>query len=191
MESPGSGIGGSGFSLTIRPATLDDKVELTDLIARSARELSAGDYTPEQVEGALRGAFGVDTQLILDGTYFVAEVDGKLAACGGWSKRRTLFGGDARNGRDAAELDPATDAAKIRAFFVDPAYARRGLGSAILQRCESEAQAHGFRRFEMMSTLPGARLYTRYGYSGTERVQYEMEPGLTIEFIPMKKEVSG
>lgn len=189
MESPGSGIGGSGFSLTIRPATLDDKAELTDLIARSARELSAGDYTPEQVEGALRGAFGVDTQLILDGTYFVAEVDGKLAACGGWSKRRTLFGGDARNGRDAAELDPATDAAKIRAFFVDPAYARRGLGSAILQRCESEAQARGFRRFEMMSTLPGARLYTRYGYSGTGRVQYEMQPGLTIEFIPMKKEL--
>lgn len=191
MASPGSGSGGSGFSLTIRPATLEDKLELTDLIARSARELSAGDYTSGQVEGALRGAFGVDTQLILDGTYFVAEVDGKLAACGGWSKRRTLFGGDARNGRDAAELDPATDAAKIRAFFVDPAYARRGLGSAILQRCESEAQARGFRRFEMMSTLPGARLYTRYGYSGTQRVQYEMQPGLTIEFIPMKKEVSG
>ncbi|HJY36706.1 MAG TPA: GNAT family N-acetyltransferase, partial [Steroidobacteraceae bacterium] len=117
------------------------------LIARSARELSAGDYTPEQVEGALRGAFGVDTQLILDRTYFVAEADGKLVACGGWSKRRTLFGGDARSGRDAADLDPATDAAKIRAFFVDPAYARRGLGSAILERCESAARACGFRSF--------------------------------------------
>jgi GNAT superfamily N-acetyltransferase len=185
MESPGR----SGFSPTIRPATLDDKAELTDLIARSARELSAGDYTPQQVEGALRGAFGVDTQLILDGTYFVAEADGKLVACGGWSKRRTLFGSDARSGRDAAELDPATDAAKIRAFFVDPDYARRGLGSAILERCETAAKACGFRRFEMMATLPGARLYERYGYSGTQRIQYEVQPGVAIEFIPMKKEV--
>jgi len=178
-----------GDAPIIRHATLDDKAELTSLIARSARELSAGDYTPEQVEGALRGAFGIDTQLIQDRTYFVAEAEGRLVACGGWSKRRTLFGSDARSGRDAAELDPATDAAKIRAFFVDPAYARRGLGSAILARCESEAMACGFRSFEMMATLPGARLYSRYGYSGTERVQYEMEPGLTIEFIPMKKKL--
>jgi GNAT superfamily N-acetyltransferase len=182
MESPGD-------TPSIRHATLDDKAELTSLIARSARELSAGDYTPEQVEGALRGAFGVDTQLILDGTYFVAEANGKLVACGGWSKRRTLFGGDARGGRDAADLDPATEAARIRAFFVDPAYARRGLGSAILERCESEAMACGFRSFEMMATLPGARLYSRFGYSGTQRVQYEMQPGLTIEFVPMKKEL--
>ena len=188
MESRGSDSG-SGFSLTIRYATLDDKAELTSLIARSARELSAGDYTPEQVEGALRGAFGIDTQLIQDRTYFVAEADGKLVACGGWSKRRTLFGSDDRSGRDAAELDPATDAAKIRAFFVDPGYARRGLGSAILERCESEAMACGFRSFEMMATLPGARLYERYGYRGSERVQYELQPGLTIEFIPMKKEL--
>jgi GNAT superfamily N-acetyltransferase len=183
MESHGR----SGFSPTIRPARLDEKAELTELIARSARELSVDDYTSEQIEGALLGAFGVDTQLILDGTYFVAEAEGKLVACGGWSKRRTLFGGDAGSGRDAAELDPATDAAKIRAFFVDPAYARRGLGSAILERCEQEARARGFRRFEMMATLPGAKLYTRYGYSGTERVQYEVRPGVMIDFIPMSK----
>jgi GNAT superfamily N-acetyltransferase len=179
MESRGSP--------TLRPATLDDKAELTTLIARSARELSASDYTPAQIEGALLGAFGIDTQLILDGTYFVAEADGKIVACGGWSKRRTLFGSDARSGRDAAELDPATDAAKIRAFFVAPAYARRGLGSAILERCEQEARAHGFRHFEMMATLPGAKLYTRYGYSGTERIQYEVQPGVLIDFIPMRK----
>ena len=194
MASHGSGSSGLSSNRDaprIRHATLADKAELTELIARSARELSAGDYTPQQVEGALRGAFGVDTQLIEDRTYFVAEADGKLVACGGWSKRRTLFGGDARSGRDAAELDPAVDAAKIRAFFVDPVYARRGLGSAILTRCEDEARACGFRRFEMMATLPGAKLYASYGYSGTERVHYEMEPGLTIEFIPMKKEVSG
>lgn len=180
-----------GSEPRIRHATLDDKAELVELIARSARELSAEDYTPAQVEGALRGAFGVDSQLILDRTYFVAEANGKLVACGGWSKRRTLFGGDARTGRDAAELDPATDAAKIRAFFVDPAYARRGLGSAILARCETEAAACGFRRFEMMATLPGARLYARYGYSGTQRVEYEVQPGVIIEFIPMSKKMSG
>ena len=196
MASPGNdsdGGCGSGFSLTpqLRYATLDDKPELIDLIARSARELSADDYTPAQIEGALRGAFGVDTQLIADRTYFVAEADGKLVACGGWSKRRTLFGSDARSGRDAAELDPAVDAAKIRAFFVDPAYARRGLGTAILERCESEARACGFRRYEMMATLPGAKLYSRYGYTGTERIQYEVQPGVMIEFIPMSKEVSG
>jgi GNAT superfamily N-acetyltransferase len=173
----------------LRHATLADKAELTGLISRSARELSADDYTPEQVEGALRGAFGVDTQLIQDRTYFVAELDGKLVACGGWSKRRTLFGSDERADRDAAELDPAVDAAKIRAFFVDPAYARRGLGSAILSRCEAEASACGFRSFEMMATLPGAKLYARYGYHGTEQVHYEVQPGLTIEFIPMRKEV--
>ena len=177
------------MSITLRQATLDDVPALQSLIARSARGLSTADYRPAQVEGALRGAFGVDTQLILDRTYFVAEADGKLVACGGWSKRRTLFGSDARSGRDAAELDPAVDAAKIRAFFVDPAYARRGLGSAILERCEAEARACGFRRYEMMATLPGARLYTRYGYSGTERVHYEVQPGVTIEFIPMKKEL--
>jgi GNAT superfamily N-acetyltransferase len=174
----------------LRHATVDDKPELMELIARSARELSANDYTPAQIEGALRGAFGVDTQLILDRTYFVAEADGKLVACGGWSKRRTLFGSDARSGRDAAELDPAVDAAKIRAFFVDPAYARRGLGSAILERCESEARACGFRRYEMMATLPGARLYSKYGYSGAERIQYEVQPGVMIEFIPMSKNAS-
>lgn len=182
MASPGS-------EPRIRHATLDDKAELVELIARSARELSADDYTPEQIEGALRGAFGVDTQLIEDRTYFVAEAAGKLVACGGWSKRRTLFGGDAGVGRDAAELDPATDAAKIRAFFVDPAYARRGLGSAILARCETEAAACGFRRFEMMATLPGARLYARYGYSGTQHIEYEVQPGVMIEFIPMHKAV--
>lgn len=182
MASPGS-------EPRIRHATLDDKAELVELIARSARELSADDYTPEQIEGALRGAFGVDTQLIQDRTYFVAEAAGKLVACGGWSKRRTLFGGDAGAGRDAAELDPATDAAKIRAFFVDPAYARRGLGSAILARCETEAAACGFRRFEMMATLPGARLYARYGYSGTQHIEYEVQPGVMIEFIPMHKAV--
>src|SRR5471030_1996475 len=113
---------------TFRKATLEDGPSLATLIARSARELSAGDYKPGQVEGALQGAFGVDTQLIRDGTYFAVEKDGAIVSCGGWSKRKTLFGGDANAQRDPEELDPRSDAAKIRAFFVDPGHARKGIG---------------------------------------------------------------
>jgi GNAT superfamily N-acetyltransferase len=172
----------------LRLATLADKAELEALIARSARELSRADYTPEQVEGALRGAFGVDTQLIADGTYFVVIADDRIVGCGGWSKRRTLFGSDARSERDCGELDPAVDAAKIRAFFVDPNYARRGIGKAILQHCEAEARVRGFRRFELMATLAGVRLYREFGYVGERRITYDVGNGLSIEFVPMTKE---
>ena len=161
---------------------------LRAVIAASARELSRGDYTPEQVEGALRGAFGVDTQLIRDGSYFVIECGGRIAGCGGWSRRRTLFGGDARAGRDATELDPARDAAKIRAFFIHPDFARRGLGTLLLERCEREAVMFGFRRFEMMATLPGIRLYAARGYAGSVRIEWPLGDGLTIPFLPMSKE---
>lgn len=173
--------------MQLRQANLTDKPALEALIARSARELSKADYTVAQVEGALRGAFGVDTQLIADGTYFVVEMDGRIVGCGGWSKRRTLFGGDARAERDASELDPRTDAAKIRAFFVDPDYARRGIGRAILEHCETAARAHGFTRFEMMATLPGVRLYRECGYVGEQRIQYPVSDGVLIEFAPMTK----
>ena len=167
---------------------MSDVDALNAVIAASARELSRGDYTPEQVEGALRGAFGVDTQLIRDGSYFMIECDGRIAGCGGWSRRRTLFGSDARAGRDATELDPATDAAKIRAFFIHPDFARRGLGTMLLDRCEREAVMFGFRRFEMMATLPGIRLYERRGYVGSTRVEWPLGDGLTIPFLPMSKE---
>jgi GNAT superfamily N-acetyltransferase len=164
-----------------------DLPALGPLIAASARELSRGDYSPEQVEGALRGAFGTDTQLIRDGSYFVIEADGRLAGCGGWSRRRTLFGSDARAGRDAIELDPAKDAAKIRAFFIHPDFARRGLGTMMLERCEQDAMAHGFTRFELMGTLPGVRLYAARGYQAGERVEFPLSEGLAIPFIPMSK----
>jgi GNAT superfamily N-acetyltransferase len=177
----------AGMSYHIRNATLADKCALETLIARSARELSKGDYTPAQVEGALRGAFGVDTQLIHDGTYFAVECDARIVGCGGWSRRRTLFGSDARAGRDAGELDPRVDAAKIRAFFVDPDYARRGIGRAILEHCESQARLHGFTRFELMATLPGVRLYRECGYVGEERTSYPLGDDLSIEFVPMTK----
>jgi GNAT superfamily N-acetyltransferase len=175
--------------LTLRKARLEDRDVLRALIERSARELSVGDYQPQQVEGALQGAFGVDSQLIRDGTFFVVEHDGAMVGCGGWSYRRTLFGGDRRAERDAAELDPRTDPAKIRAFFVDPSHARKGIGTLLLQKCESEAKLRGFSRVELMSTLPGVRLYSARGYSGTERVHYEVVPGVTIEFIPMSKAI--
>ena len=175
------------MAILLRKATLDDVPQIEALIARSARGLSAADYRPAQVEGALRGAFGVDTQLLADQTYFLAEQDGRLLGCGGWSYRSTLFGSDARSGRDSSILDPRTQAAKIRAFFVDPDNARRGIGSLLLDRCEQEARAHGFSRVELMATLPGAKLYAARGYVGADIVRFDVGAGETIEFIPMQK----
>jgi len=172
---------------TIRKAALDDCPAIEKLVALSARGLSAEEYTSDQIEGALRGAFGLDTQLIKDGTYFVAEATGMLVGCGGWSKRKTLFGGDKHTERDAEELDPRTDPAKIRAFFVHPAWARKGIGRALLAQCESEALSTGFRSLELMSTLPGLKMYSACGFVAGEQVNYELSPGLTIEFVPMKK----
>ncbi|HEV3018544.1 MAG TPA: GNAT family N-acetyltransferase [Burkholderiaceae bacterium] len=177
----------AGTALSIRKATPDDRGALEALIAHSARALTLGAYTPRQVETGLRAAFGVDTQLIRDGTFLVAEANGRIVGCGGWSRRRTLFGGDAHAHRDAAELDPQRDAAKIRAFFIDPAHARQGIGRALLERCEAEARAAGFSRLELMAMLSGVDFYRVHGYSAGPPVQYELEPGLTIEFLPMSK----
>jgi GNAT superfamily N-acetyltransferase len=171
---------------SLRKATLADVPMLKALIARSARGLSE-DYRPAQIEGALRGAFGVDSQLLADGTYFVVEAGGQLAGCGGWSFRATLFGGDDRCGRDSATLDPKTQPAKIRAFFVDPNHARRGIGTLLLDHCENEAAAHGFSRVELMATLPGARLYAARGYVASSKVHVDVGSGEIIEFIPMSK----
>jgi GNAT superfamily N-acetyltransferase len=177
------------MGIALRLAAHADIARLSELIARSARGLSTEDYRPEQVDGALRGAFGIDTQLIDDGTYFVAEHDGELAGCGGWSFRSTLFGGDARADRDASLLDPATQAAKIRAFFVEPSKARLGVGTSLLERCENEARARGFTRAELMATLPGLKLYAARGYIGDKRVRYDLGAGQSIEFVPMSKDL--
>lgn len=174
----------------VRLARLDEREDIQRLISRSARELSSGDYTDAQIEGALRGAFGVDTQLILDGTYFVVEAQGTIVGCGGWSWRRTLFGGDSRSERDAGSLDPEIDAARIRAFFVDPHYVRRGIGRLLLQYCERAARARGFTRFALMGTLPGERLYAACGYIAQPRVRYLVADGVEIEFVPMMKDLS-
>jgi GNAT superfamily N-acetyltransferase len=172
---------------SIRLATVADAARLKFLIARSARGLSKQEYRASQIEGALRGAFGVDSQLLADQTYFVVEEAGQIIGCGGWSFRSTLFGGDARAGRDCSTLDPKTQAAKIRAFFVDPASARRGIGTMLLKHCEQQARAHGFSRVELMATLPGAKLYAAHGYAGGGAVQVDIGSGETIEFIPMRK----
>lgn len=174
----------------IRKAAHTDESSLERLIARSARVLGARDYRPEQIEAALLGAFGVDTQLIDDGSYFVAELDGQIVGSGGWSRRRTLFGGDAAAERDAGELDPRADSAKIRAFFVDPNHVRRGIARALLERCETEACAYGFRRLELMSTLTGIPLYRALGYQSGQMVRYPVDARVTIEFVPMRKEIA-
>jgi GNAT superfamily N-acetyltransferase len=172
---------------TLRKATTADIPALNALIARSARELSSGDYSPGQIEGALRGAFGVDSQLLKDETYFVVEDLGEIVGCGGWSFRSTLFGGDARADRDSSILDPQTHPAKIRAFFVDPRHARRGIGSLLLDHCENQARAYGYSQVELMATLPGAKLYTVRGYTAATPVHFDVGSGESIEFIPMRK----
>jgi GNAT superfamily N-acetyltransferase len=178
------------MSLSLRQATLADVPALKALIARSARGLSVQEYRASQIEGALRGAFGVDTQLLADGTYFVVERGAALAGCGGWSYRATLFGGDSRADRDPSTLDPRTQAAKIRAFFVDPDHARRGVGSLLLDHCEQQARAHGFSQAELMATLPGVKLYAARGYAALPMVKFDVGDGETIEFIPMSKDLT-
>ena len=172
---------------TLRKATHADIPALRELIARSARGLSGEDYRPQQVEGALRGAFGVDSQLLTDETYFVVEDAGQIVGCGGWSFRSTLFGGDARAGRDSSILDPGLQRAKIRAFFVDPGHARRGIGSLLLDHCENQARAYGYAGVELMATLPGVKLYAARGYVASPMVHFDVGSGESIQFIPMHK----
>jgi GNAT superfamily N-acetyltransferase len=175
------------MSLALRLATRADIPLLERLIADSSRGLARGDYSDAQIEGALDGSWGVHSQLIDDGTYFVAEVEGRIVGCGGWSYRETRFGGDRYADRSAAKLDPARDAARIRAFFVHPDWARRGIATALLERCEAAAAASGFRRLELVATLPGWRLYRTRGYRGDERQSGPLPNGLEIEFIVMTK----
>jgi GNAT superfamily N-acetyltransferase len=175
------------MAVVLRAAVFADIPQIEALIVRSARGLSAAHYRPSQIEGALRGAFGVDTQLLADGTYFIAEEDGAVVGCGGWSFRSTLFGSDARADRDSSVLDPRTQAAKIRAFFIDPGHARRGIASLLLEHCEQQALARGYQQVELMATLPGVELYAARGYSGAALVHFDLGQGETIEFMPMRK----
>jgi GNAT superfamily N-acetyltransferase len=172
---------------TLRKATLSDRDAIAQLIKDSARGLSRADYSDAQIEGAIATVFGVDTKLILDGTYFVADCSGTLIGCGGWSRRKTLFGGDQYPTRDASDLDPATEPAKIRAFFIHPQHARKGIARAILDACERAARSFGFQSLELMSTLPGIKLYQACGYEGEDRVELEVGEGVTIGLVQMRK----
>jgi GNAT superfamily N-acetyltransferase len=173
--------------MRLRLAVPEDIPVLTTLIAASVRILQAGDYTEAQREGALASVFGVDTQLIADGTYFVTEAGEAIVACGGWSKRKTLFGADHCAGREDALLDPAKDAAKIRAFFVHPDWARRGIGTQVLEACESAAHAAGFKKFEMGATLTGVALYKTRGYREVEKIAVPLGNGEELPIVRMEK----
>lgn len=172
---------------TLRLATADDAPALHELIEASVRGLQAGGYSPQQIDAALRGVFGVDTQLVADGTYFVVTDDDAIAGCGGWSRRRTLYGGDQWAAREDSLLDPARDAAKIRAFFVHPRFARRGVGTMILRACESAAAAAGFTRLEMGATLTGIPLYRAHGYIEREPAEVPLGNGVTLPIVRMEK----
>jgi GNAT superfamily N-acetyltransferase len=174
-------------SVTIRRATLADVEALEPLIAESVRVLQAADYTTEQREGALGSVFGIDRQLIRDGTYFVVDINGRIVGCGGWSRRRTMFGSDHRSEREDALLDPATDAARIRAFFVRPGYERRGIGSAIMRASEEAAAAEGFTRLELRSTLTGMPLYRAHGFVESEKAEIPLPSGKTLPTVQMFK----
>ena len=176
--------------MTIRLATPADIPALNDLIPASARALNQGFYTHAQTEAAIRYVFGVDSRLINDATYYVAVEDGRIVGCGGWSWRRTLYGGDQRPVGAGAALDPAVDAARIRAFFVAGSHARRGIGAQILTTCAEAARARGFTRLELMSTLPGIPFYTKLGFQEVQRVIDTLPDGTAVEFAQMTRPAS-
>jgi GNAT superfamily N-acetyltransferase len=183
----------SETEIRIRKAVAEDVEELRALIAASVRKLQAEDYSEAQREGALGSVFGVDSQLIEDGTYLLAEAREnataawEIAGCGGWSKRKTLYGGDAWTGREDSLLDVKKDAAKIRAFFVHPRWARRGVGTAILNACEAAAREAGFTRYEMGATLTGVKLFGARGYAAMEKIAVSLGNGETLPVIRMEK----
>jgi GNAT superfamily N-acetyltransferase len=175
---------------TLRRATRDDLPALRRLIDTSVRALSVGFYSHAEIESGLRHVFGPDTALIADGTYWVFDDDGTIAAAGGWSRRDTLYGGDQAKRGDDPLLDPARDPARIRAFFVDPRYARRGLGRALLEHCAAEAAREGFTALELMATLPGEPLYVAMGFEPLERSAPVQPDGVSLRMVRMRRGVS-
>jgi GNAT superfamily N-acetyltransferase len=177
-------------SLTLRAACTHDLPAIEALIARSARELSVGFYTEGQVASLLRHVFGADTQLVRDGTYYVIETaPGGLAAVGGWSRRRTLYGGDRMKQADDPLLDPGREPARIRAFFVHPDCARRGLGRRLYDRCETAARDAGFHRLALVATLPGEPLYRALGFELDERFMLTLPDGIEVPVARMSRPI--
>lgn len=175
------------MAFTSRLAVRADIPPLTALMDAAISELQRSFLDAAQIESS-RAIMGIDTQLIDDGTYFVVESDGELAGCGGWSRRATLYGGNQTPGRDAKLLDPAVDAARVRAMYTSPAFARRGVGRLILSLCETAAAAEGFTRLELVSTLAGEPLYTAYGFHPVARIE-DATGGVPVPIVRMEKPV--
>jgi len=180
--------GGTSAAISIRPALESDRTRLEQLIVASARALSRGYYTDAETEAAITHVFGVDTDLVTDGSYMVVLDGAAIVGCGGWSRRKTLFGGDRYAARTPGWLDPAIDAARIRAFFIAPSHARRGVGALLLAACETAAAAAGFGRTALMSTLPGVPFYARHGYVAATATDLDLG-GIAVKFVPMTKEL--
>ncbi|MDQ2929673.1 MAG: GNAT family N-acetyltransferase [Gemmatimonadota bacterium] len=175
----------------IRVATTADVPALQSLIAASVRELGRAYYSPAQIEGAITAVFGIDSQLIADGTYYVIDSPSGPVAIGGWSYRRTLYGGDQMKPANDPRLDPRTEPARIRAFFVHPSHARRGLAKRLYHECTIAARVAGFRRFELMATLPGEPLYAALGFSDVARVSIPVAPGVELPLIRMSRNIEA
>jgi GNAT superfamily N-acetyltransferase len=173
----------------VRLARPDDLPVLLELVDRSIGELQRGFLDDDQIESS-RAIMGIDSQLIADGTYFVVEIDGTLAGCGGWSRRATMYGGDASAGRDSALLDPATDPARVRAMYTHPDFARRGVGRAILTACEEAASAEGFRSVELVATMSGRPLYEAAGFVAYDEFT-DSTGGAAVPVTRMRKSLLG
>ncbi len=175
----------------LRLATLEDVPELRQLISRSARGLSPAYYTAAQIESAITHVFGTDTRLIEDGTYFAVVDGGRIVGCGGWSRRRTLYGGDQVPRVDDSFLDPALEPARIRAFFVDPEWARRGIGRQILGACTAAARVMNFSALELMATLPGVPMYEAEGFVALERTDAVLPDGVALPLVRMRRAIQS
>ena len=173
--------------LTHRLATARDIPALGTVMALAIAELQRGILDPAQI-AASRAIMGLDSQLVADRTYFVVEADGRIAGCGGWSRRATLYGGDHTPGRDAALLDPAHDPARVRAMYTHPDFARRGVGRLILRLCEDAARAEGFARVELVATLAGRALYSRCGYQDLQPIE-DARGGVAVPLVRMGKAI--
>ena len=167
-----------------------DLAELKALMAMAIRHLVGAYLDAVRVEASFE-IMGVDTQLIEDGTYFVIESEGRIAGCGGWSRRATLFGGDHSAGRDARLLDPESEPARVRGMYTHPDFARRGIGWLVLSLCETAAAREGFRSLELVATVAGEPLYSAYGFSVIERIEVPTSKAVTIPCARMSKVVTA
>ncbi len=176
------------MKLTHRIATLDDFDAMRDLMSMAIEQLQTEFLSPEQIE-ASKFVMGLDSLLVRDQTYFVIMAGEVMAGCGGWSRRKTLFGGDHTQGRDPDLLDPKIDAARVRAMYTHPDYTRRGIGTLILQLCEQAARKEGFKKVELAATMAGVPLYSHYGFLEIGRWMEKTPSGVEVPLAKMVKDI--